>query len=203
MTSSNLIRWSGLAAILGGALLLISDLLSLTVVSGDLAKAATTGVYLVDNGVRLLGGMLLLVGLVGLYTRQAEASGTLGLIGFLAAFAGTSLMMGAFWTNTFVPPALALEAPEFLATRPAGTLGFGFTLSFMLAPVGWLLFGAATFRARVYPRAASVLLMAGAALTFIPLPAVGGVVFSLAIAWLGYTLFSEARASSMRPARVA
>ncbi len=34
MSSSNLIRWSGLAAALGGALVLISDLLSLTVTSG-------------------------------------------------------------------------------------------------------------------------------------------------------------------------
>lgn len=202
MASSNLIRWSGLATILGGALLLISDLLGLIVVPGDLTEAVTTGAYLDDSGVRLLGGMLLLVGLVGLYARQAEASGALGLIGFLAAFAGTSLMIGAFWTNTFVPPALAVEAPEFLATGPAGTLGFGFMLSFAVAALGWLLFGAATFKTRVYPRAASVLLMVGAALTFIPLPA-SGVIFAAAVAWFGYALFLEASEAAKRSVRAA
>ncbi|MDP9410465.1 MAG: hypothetical protein M3P70_08175 [Actinomycetota bacterium] len=200
MYSSNLIRWSGLAAILGGALLLVSDLLSLTVVSGDLAEAATTGTYLVDNGLRLLAGVSLLLGLVGLYARQSEASGALGLVGFLAAFAGTSLMLGASWTNTFVPPALAVEAPEFLAAGPAGTLGFGFTLSFALAALGWFLFGTATLRARVYPRAAAAALMVGAALTFTPLPA-SGVVFAAAVIWLGMALFAQKEASAGQPER--
>ncbi len=42
MSLAKLIRWSGLVAVLAGALLLVSDLLNLTVASGDLAEAATT-----------------------------------------------------------------------------------------------------------------------------------------------------------------
>jgi hypothetical protein len=87
--SSGLIRWSGLAAILGAALLLISDLLSLTVFSGDKVEIVTTGAYLIDGGTRLLAGVLLLLGLVGLYARQSAASGVLGLV----AFAGTGLIL--------------------------------------------------------------------------------------------------------------
>ena len=40
--------------------------------------------------------MLLLLGLVGLYSYQSEAAGVLGLAGFLAAFLGTAL--------AFAPP---------------------------------------------------------------------------------------------------
>ena len=96
MRSSDLIRWSGLAAILGAALLLISDFLSLTVLSGDPAEIVTTGAYLADGVTRVLAGILLLLGLVGLYARQSGASGTFGLVAFLVAFAGTALILGTW-----------------------------------------------------------------------------------------------------------
>lgn len=201
MSLANLIRWSGLVAVLAGALLLVSDLLNLTVASGDLAEAATTNTYLANNGVRLFAIMLLLAGLTGLYVRQSDAAGALGLIGFLAAFAGTSLIIGASWTNTFVVPSVALEAPEFFAAGTTGTLGFGFTLTYALAALGWLVFGIATFRARVYPRAAAVVLVVGAALTFAPLPA-SGAVLDVAVAWLGLSLLSQKEAFAGQPERV-
>jgi hypothetical protein len=118
--SSGLIRWSGLAAILGAALLLISDLLSLTVFSGDKVEIVTTGAYLIDGGTRLLAGVLLLLGLVGLYARQSAASGVLRLV----AFAGTGLILGTWWTNAFAAPSLATQAPAFLEAGLTGVLGF-------------------------------------------------------------------------------
>jgi hypothetical protein len=201
MRSSDLIRWSGLAAILGGGLLLISDFLSFTVNSGDLTEVATTGAYLIDGTTRILAGVLLLLGLVGLYARQSEASGVPGLVAFLVAFAGTALVLGTWWTNTFVAPSLATEAPAFLEAGPTGVLGAAYTLSFALAAVGWLLFGLVSLRARVYPRAATAVLMVGAALSFAPLPA-SGVVLEVAIAWMGLVLFSQKEASVQQPERV-
>lgn len=201
MRSSDLIRWSGLAAILGGGLLLISDFLSFTVNSGDLTEVATTGAYLIDGTTRILAGVLLLLGLVGLYARQSEASGVPGLVAFLVAFAGTALVLGTWWTNTFVAPSLATEAPAFLEAGPTGVLGAAYTLSFALAAVGWLLFGLVSLRGRVYPRAATAVLMVGAALSFAPLPA-SGVVLEVAIAWMGLILFSQKEASVQQPERV-
>ncbi len=201
MNSSNPVRRGGLAALLGGALLLVSDLLGLIPTSGSFSETATTGTYAVESGLRLLGGMSLLLGLVVLYARQSQASGAPGLVGFLAAFADTSLLLGAFWANTFVVPSLAKEAPEFLDAGTTGTLWLGFTSSFALAALGWGLFGAATFRARLYPRAASVLLMIGAALTFTPVP-VSGVVFDVAVAWLGFALLSGKQPPSSDAERV-
>jgi hypothetical protein len=190
-----------LAAIIGGVLLLISDLLGLAAPSGSLSEAATTTSYAVNNGLRILGGIALLLGLVGLYVGQSEASGPLGLVGFLAAFAGTSLILGTSWTNTFVAPSVATEAPAFLDAGPTGALGFGFTLSYALAALGWLLFGLISFRARVYPRAATVALIAGAVLTFAPLPA-SGVVFNAAVLWLGLSLFSQKETFARETERV-
>lgn len=201
MRSSDLIRRSGLAGVLGVALLLISDLLTLTVFSGDPVEVVTTGTYLADGATRLLAGVMLLLGLIGLYARQSEASGPLGLVAFLVAFTGTVLILGTWWTNAFAAPSLATDAPAFLEAGPTGVLGFGFTLSFALGAAGWLLFGLASLRARVYPRAAAATLVVGAALTFVPLPA-AGVVFYVAIAWLSFALFSRQEAFAARPERV-
>lgn len=70
----------------------------------------------------------------------------------------------------------------------------GFVLPYAFAGVGVILFGAATFRARVYPRAAAVLLMIGvlpvAAWNFVPL-LLPDVILGVAVTWLGLALFRE------------
>jgi len=105
--------------------------------------------------------VLLLLGLVGLYARQSEESGATGLVAFLVAFAGTSMILGTWWTNTFVAPTLATDAPAFLEAGPTGIMGVAYTLSFALGAVGWLLFGLVSLRTRVYPRAAAATLVVG------------------------------------------
>ena len=198
MSSSGLIRWSGLAAMVAAALLVVGDLLNLTVLfsSEPFSEEAKSGSYLFRQVLFLLGVMLLLLGLVGLYTRQSQAAGTLGLVGFLVAYAGTVLGAGFLWASTFVTPALATEVPEFLDAGPP--LGFFPALS--TCGVGWLLFGIATLRAGVYPRRATILLIVGAVIFVVPLP-LTGIVLSVAVGWLGFHLFAgsdatEAQAST-------
>ncbi len=67
--------------------------------------------------------------------------------------------------------------------------------------VGWVLFGLATLRARVYPRVAAALLIVGAVLAFLPL-SLSTVLFGAAIAWLGFILFTGRDASAAQPSRV-
>nr|MDQ3303344.1 hypothetical protein [Actinomycetota bacterium] len=158
MSASNLIRVGGLAAVLAGALLLIADLWSLlleVIVGGseNFSEFAVTTPWTVLSTMFLLGSLLLLVALVGLYARQSEAAGTLGLAGFLVALVGTGLLVGMMWTMAFVVPSAAIEAPAFLdAEETAGPLDMGFMLSGIAVAVGWALFGVATLRARVFPR---------------------------------------------------
>ena len=201
MSSSNLIRLCGLAAVVAGALLLVGDLLSLATESENMSEVATTAPFVFTFLLYLIGSVLLLVGLVGLYVRQSEASGILGLVGFAVAFLGSALVLGLVWATLFVGPFLANTAPAALDAEPTGTLAVGFTLTFALSALGWLLFGLAALRARIYPRAAAIALMVGAVISFLPIPA-SGIVLDVVVAWLGFTLLTGTGVPNERPSRV-
>jgi hypothetical protein len=197
MTPAGLMRWAGLAAVASAVLSAMGDLLRLFV-DVESSETATTTPYLLVFFLYLLGAVLLLLGLVGLYASQSEAAGVLGLVGFLVAFLGTALLAGVLWFELFITPSLATRAPG-LAEAELGLAGF--ILVFLLGVVGWVLFGAATLRARTYPRWAAVLLMIGGVVAFVPVP-LAGTVFSVAIAWLGLVLFTGGSGPAERPSRV-
>ena len=198
MSSSDLFRSSGLAAMIGGVLFVVAELLTLPTLNVEtFSETATTVSFAIQQLANLLGAVFVLLGLCGLYVRQSEAAGALGLIGFLVAFLGTVLIGGLFWASAFIGPALATEAPEFLDVGPPP----GFFLTLITFGVGWLLFGIATLLARVYPRIPTILLMIGAAITVLPLPFTG-IVFAIAVAWLGFALFTGRQASAEQPSRV-
>lgn len=196
MHTSALVRYGGLAALIGGALFLVSDVWTLVeeFILGAperLSEQATTTSWTFVSVMFMAGSILLLLGLVALYARQAEASGILGLSGFLLTFVLMAMVVGAMWTFTFVAPSAAIEAPAFLDNEnPAGPLMVGFAITFMAFPLGWLLFGIATYRAGIFPKFAGGLLAVGALVAFAPLPA-ATVLLDAAVIWLGYSLFSE------------
>jgi hypothetical protein len=205
MSSSNLLRLGGLAAVIGGGLFVVSDLLILVDDPNDPIGTVTSASYALSVWLALISSVLLTGGLVGIYAARSEATGVLGLIGFALAFAGTVLAAGGTWSEAFVTPALAQEAPELLLSDPPGIVMFGNILTSGLLTVGWLILGAAILRARAYPRLATVLVLVGAvvqALPFLP-PAIGvpgAVVFDVGVAWLGFALLTGARASTEQQA---
>jgi hypothetical protein len=205
MSSSNLLRLGGLAAVIGGGLFVVSDLLILVDDPNDPIGTVTSASYALSVWLALISSVLLTGGLVGIYAARSEATGVLGLIGFALAFAGQILAAGGTWSEAFVTPALAQEAPELLLSDPPGIVMFGNILTFGLLTVGWLILGAAILRARAYPLVATVLVLVGAvvqALPFLP-PAIGvpgAVVFDVGVAWLGFALLTGARASTEQQA---
>ncbi len=219
MTSANLIRWCGLAAILGAALIIVADLIDLLTADFDASPSeffTSFGFYL-TSALFLVGGPLVLLGLVGLYAHRPEAMGVLGLIAFLGAFFGGVLAQGALWGDAFVTSAIAISAPELLETEPPGVVIFGILLSFGLVNLGWILFGVAVLRARVYPRLAALLLIAGAVVALLLSLLSGGgppgvvlqyvgtasdILFFGAIAWMGFVLLAGRGSSAEQPSRV-
>ena len=197
MSSSQLIQWSGLAAITAGVSLVIAELLSLLLFGYDFSNTATTDTYTFYSVWIMIAGLLLPLGLVGMYARQLETSGLLGLVAFILAFIGTVLVAGFFWTSAFIAPLLAVEAPELLMVRVLP----GFFRSFIVFGFGWLLFGIATLRAGIYPRAAAVLLIFGAVLVVIPWP-LTSIVLDAAVVWMGYVLFKGRGTLAENPERV-
>jgi hypothetical protein len=164
------------------------------------SAAAATDTWIILDMFMLVAITLIFLGLVGLYARQAEHAGIFGLLAFVAALSGTAMLFGFVWTGSFILPFVARAAPEvvdpgFVDADPSGTLLLGVILTFGLFVIGWVLFGLSSLRARVLPRGASVLLMIGAVFFFILFMLVlpgATVLFSAALAWMGYALWSGA-----------
>jgi hypothetical protein len=93
-TSNILLRWSGLAALVGGVLHALGGLFNLIHLGEDLAESIGSSLFFVQQTVYLLSAPLMLLGLVGLYTVQWETTGRFGMVGFLPAFLGTMLFAG-------------------------------------------------------------------------------------------------------------
>eukprot|EP01035_Chromulina_nebulosa_P041327 gene41327-55898_t len=159
-----------------------------------------------------------MIGLTGLYVRQAEKTGWLGLAGYLLLTLWLALILGFTFVEVFILPMVASVAPTFVAgwlgmfTGTASEINLGalptvWTISGPLYILGGILFGIATFRARILPRWCGVLLAVGTAIgpaaAFISLeyqPKVA-VPVGAALIWMGYALWSEKRSLAAELAR--
>jgi len=206
---SRFIRAGAWAAIVSGLALIASLLLEWLVVPFEQVgetEAYLSSSYLLSAGLRLLSTILLLWALIGIYGHQSRAAGTFGLWAFVVAFLGTALTAGNNWAEVFVWPTLAQVAPNMLsghATEASSYLVSGLTLSGPLLGLGMILFGVATFVARVYPRWAPVLLIVSIPVTiFLPgtsgtfLESIGQILFGIAVAALGFYALRRAPSST-------
>ena len=112
------VRMGVWAAMVGGVALVVSMLLAWLVVPYErlgLTDSYLTSSYSISSGLRLLGLVLLLWGLIGIYGSQSRAAGTFGLWTFVVVFLGTALAAGNTWAEVFVYPTLAQVAPDMLS----------------------------------------------------------------------------------------
>jgi hypothetical protein len=153
----------------------------------------TTPAYTLTYGIALLGMGALLLALTAIYTRESAALGRLGLIGYVTAFLGTLMVAGDWWFEAFAIPLIATAAPAVLDLPPSGPLLVGAIATVGLYTVGWTLFGLAALRARAFPRAAALLLLAGGLAGPLALSTPYQIPLAIAIGWIGLTLESEPR----------
>lgn len=136
MSFSTLVRRSGLGAAVGGVLGIILSIVDATLSDAGVEEV-TGSTWLISQALWILVLALFALGLVGAYLHQAKQAGTLGLVGFLVAFLGTSLLMGAQWGAAFMAPWIGEEAPQLLEIQePEGAFAIGFILSILLLGVG-------------------------------------------------------------------
>jgi len=217
-SASTLMRLAGVSAMLAGLCFIVIGMFHPVNIPSSVTTATWVNVHIFATALGFFG----LFGMAGLYARQAEKSGWLGLVGFLLFSVWMTLVSGFSFVEAFILPRLATESPAFVAgllgmfsSIPSPVdLGILPTLWNISGPMyifGPLLFGIATFRAGILPRWAAALLVLGAVL--VPVGALVPpeyqpkimVPVGLAMAWLGYALFSERReeASELAPARSA
>jgi hypothetical protein len=205
VSASGLLRLSGLALVMAAVMFVIAEMLAFAIfvkagAAYDLKQIAQTGTFFLQSILTLFAGALLLGGMVGLYIRQSEAAGKLGLVGFVLAFFGTVLVEGDFYANTFVTPLVAREAPSFFDNPLSSFLQVWLPFDFTLLGLSWLVVAVATVRAHVYPRAASWFLLAGVLVALVPFPLIN-LPFDVALGWLGLVLLRVPAAKASRRRR--
>jgi hypothetical protein len=188
-------RQAGLASIAAAGLILVSQTSQL-VMPLIVTESLWIATHSVRMGLALAAMFALLLALTGLYAAQAPGIGRLGLAGYLAAFLGTVLVAGDWWYEAFIAPAIREQAPELLRTAPGGSILLGAAITTATFAAGWLIFGLATFRARVLHRRAAVLLAVGGGAGVLALIAPFQIPLALAVGWMGFWLVrSEGRAA--------
>jgi hypothetical protein len=214
ITTPKLIRWAGLAAMGAGILFIAIQAIHPL----DVLSSVTTTRWAIVHYLSIAMDMFALLGLAGLYARQVEKSGWLGLAGYLLFSLFWAVSLALHFIEAFVEPVVATEAPKFVAGLLGMVNGAPSEISLgalpavsMLAGIagyalGGLLFGIAVFRARILPRWAGGLLAFGIVLPLLlsslvhhPYDRILAVPVGLALAWLGYALFSERRAQASEP----
>lgn len=201
----NLMRWAGVSAVLAGLCIIIMGMFHPV----NVPEAVSTATWMNVHVVATVMGFFGLFGMAGLYARQAEQSGWLGLAGFLLFSLWFGIVMPFCFVEAFILPRLVTVSPAFVAGFLGMFTGVPSEVDLGILPTLWnisgpmfilgpLLFGIATFRARVLSRWAGGLLALGAFLVpvggMVPpeyQPEVALIPIGLAVVWLGVALILE------------
>jgi hypothetical protein len=198
VTTSSLIRWSGAALAIGGVSIagFYAALTPFGGPNGSTAADTSAPAFLIGHGMHIFGGIFTLFGLVGLYLRYRQRTGTIAFVGFVLAFVGTSLFAGLGMIAEFVAPTLARRGTLPAAPELLGPL---VPLTFLPFLLGYLLLGVALMRSGV-ARWGPISLMLGTLLLSLPWPwpvnLIGAVLFAAGTVLLGLPLWAERTAIS-------
>jgi len=168
----------GLALLFGSLLVVLFVIMQLVVFPHGTLDRYTSPLWQPILLLMLLGVLLIVGGLPGMYVRQAERAGWSGLVGYTLTCCAV-LLFGAFMALfAFIIPLLDTHAQLLLTGYDNFNLNGGripplvvlFQVAGLVLSVGTFLLGRATIRAGVLPRSAGVaLIVAAAAALVIPL----------------------------------
>jgi hypothetical protein len=205
-------RLSGLALLVGSLFVVVCVIMQLVVFPHGTLDRYTSPLWQPILLLMLLGVLLLVGGLPGMYVRQAKLAGWSGLLGYTLTCCAV-LLFGAFMALfAFVIPLLDTHSQLLLTGYDDFNLNGGripplvvlFQVAGLVLSVGAFLLGRATMRAGVLPRSAAVaLIVAAAAALVMPLSPVTALwpllviglptclgAFSFGLARFGFALLS-------------
>jgi hypothetical protein len=213
VTTQKLVRAAGLSAVLAGLLFIAIQPLH----PPDELASVTTGAWAYIHYATLLMEVLFLFGIAGIYLRQVEEIGWLGLIGYVVLSLGLLLTFALGAIEAFVTPVMAMSQPAFVegflglvkGTPTGADLGAIpplYSAHDALFVLGLLVFGVANLRANVVPRWASAVFAFGVpvfgiivALTPFVGPRLAAVPIGIGLAGMGWSLLAERRATLATP----
>lgn len=188
MSTSFITRLAGPAAVGAGTLMVVAQLVLSTFDMSQHVATTTDPLFQVTQVFYLLGFIALMVFLFATARWQEERAGRFGVFATLAALVGTMALGGDLWFETFAVPWIADEVPGAFDTDPTVVLALGAISSYLLMAIGWVLYGIASWRGRVFPRALCVSLVIGGILAFNALLAPFGIALGLAVGAVGVWL---------------
>ena len=207
MNTRSLIRWTGVAIMAAGIIFAGIQ----PIHPADELASVTTTAWAIIQPLKTTMCLLFLIGITGLYARQVEETGWLGLVGYLLLSLSWVLQTAFVFTEAFILPILATAAPEFVVSLLGIVNGHPGTMYIGALPaiynflvgvpymLGGVLFGIAMLRANILPRWPAGLLAVASAVTpaaaLLPhaIQRYAAVPTGLALAWLGYAIWSERR----------
>jgi hypothetical protein len=210
VTTPNLIRAAGLSAVVAGTIFAVIQ----PIRPPDVLASVNTSAFIMITSLKTVMSIFGLFGITGLYARQVEKTGWLGLAGYLLLTIFYAVQMCVSFIEPTILPLLTSVAPAFvqsvlgMGSGAAGPINLGaletvYTLVSILYLLGLLLFGIAMFRARILPRGAAALLvvsgpLAGIMFTLLPhqFERFTGMPMGIALVWLGFALLFERRAQA-------
>jgi hypothetical protein len=213
ITTPKLIRWAGLSAMVAGIIFAGIQ----PIHPPDVLASVNTSAFIIITSLKTAMSLFGLFGLAGLYARQVEETGWLGLAGYLLLSIFYAVQMCFSFVEPLILPLLTTVAPTFvesvlaMASGAGGPMNLGalatvYSLVSVLYLLGLLLFGIAMFRARILSRWAAGLLAFSGPLAIImvallphQLERLAAMPMGFALAWLGYALWSERREQASEP----
>jgi hypothetical protein len=200
MTTSKLQVWGGALTAIVGALLVLFGVLPILMLptSEPLIQWVLDPDWSLLNGLALIMTILSPLALISIYSKQVEASGRLGLIGFLMAYIGSILFSSVQFDEAILWRIFAEQAPALLDTAGPMFTDPDFSTVYLIMGVlyilGFILFGAATMRGGVFPRFAALMLILGVPLfasgVFLPqiLRTIGAILAGASFIWMGLSM---------------
>ena len=211
VAAPGVIRATGLAAVLAGLTFVVIQPLH----PADVHASVSTDAWAYIHYASLIMVMLFMVGIAGIYARQVEKLGWLGLAGLVVLSLGLLLTAALGVVEVFVLPLLVASEPDFVhgflgmvgghpTDADLGAMPLLWSASSVGFLGGTLLFGIANFRAGILSRWASAifavgLLASAPVVGLLEAPRLAAVPVGIGLAWLGYSLWSERRGAAPAP----